>query len=80
MNLQTGTTPSEWAATLPYGNGQIGMFGDSYFAVTATLAALAHPPHLAGVFVVFPASDYNDGFAYQEEPSSRSLWRVGLLL
>ena len=55
----------EWAATLPYGNGQIGMFGDSYFAVTATLAALAHPPHLAGVFVVFPASDYNDGFAYQ---------------
>ena len=62
---QDGYDTVEWAATLPYGNGRIGIFGDSYFAVTATLAALAHPPHLAGVFVVFPAADYNDGFGYQ---------------
>jgi len=62
---QDGYDTVEWAATLPYGNGRVGMFGDSYFAVTATLAALARPPHLAGVFVVFPATDYNDGFPYE---------------
>jgi len=73
----------EWAATLPYGNGRIGMFGDSYFAVTATLAALAHPPHLAAVFVVFPASDYNDGFAYQGGAFLQELmegWTSGVAL
>ena len=51
---QDGYDTVERAATPPYGNGRIGLFGDSYFAVTATLAALAHPAHLAGVFVVFP--------------------------
>lgn len=55
----------EWAASLPYSNGKVGMFGGSYEAVTQLLAAIAHPPHLAGIFPVDTASDYHDGWVYQ---------------
>ena len=80
---QDGYDTVEWAAGLPYGDGRVGMFGDSYFAATATLAALAHPPHLAGVFVVFPACDYNDGFGYQGGAFLQQLmegWTSGVAL
>lgn len=63
---QDGYDTIEWAATLPQSNGSVGMFGDSYFAATAVLAALGNPPHLAAIFVVFPAADYGDGFPYQD--------------
>ena len=36
----------EWAASLPYSDGNVGMFGISYMAMTQWLAALSHPPHL----------------------------------
>src|SRR5882757_10370720 len=39
----------EWAGTLPYSNGKVGMFGGSYVGATQMLAAIAHPPHLAGI-------------------------------
>src|SRR5438128_5640664 len=39
----------EWAAALPYSNGKVGMFGSSYVGATQLLAAIAHPPHLAGI-------------------------------
>ena len=55
----------EWAASLPYSNGKVGMFGGSYEAATQMLAAIAHPPHLAGIFPVVTASDYHDGWVYQ---------------
>src|SRR4029077_3318819 len=38
----------EWAGTLPYSDGKVGMFGGSYVGATQMLAAIAHPPHLAG--------------------------------
>src|SRR5205814_7175677 len=39
----------EWAAALPYSNGKVGMFGGSYVGATQYLAAIAKPPHLAGI-------------------------------
>ena len=39
----------EWAAALPYSNGKVGMLGGSYVGATQMLAAIAHPPHLAGI-------------------------------
>ncbi len=39
----------EWAASLPYSNGKVGMFGGSYVGATQMLTAIAHPPHLAGI-------------------------------
>ena len=55
----------EWAASLPYSNGKVGMWGGSYVGATQMLAAIAHPPHLAGICPVVTASNYHDGWTYQ---------------
>jgi putative CocE/NonD family hydrolase len=55
----------EWTATLPYSNGKVGMFGGSYVGATQMLAAITHPPHLAGICPVVTASNYHDGWTYQ---------------
>ncbi len=55
----------EWAASLPYSNGKVGMFGGSYVGATQMLAAIAHPPHLAGICPVVTASNYHSNWTYQ---------------
>jgi len=60
----------EWAAALPYSNGKIGMFGGSYEGATQVLAAIAHPPHLSGIYPEETASNYHEGWVYQEELSN----------
>ncbi len=55
----------EWAAALPYSNGKVGMWGGSYVGATQMLAAVAHPPHLAGICPVVTASNYHNGWTYQ---------------
>ncbi len=55
----------EWAAALPYSDGRVGMFGGSYVGATQMLAAIAHPPHLAGICPVVTASNYHENWTYQ---------------
>jgi uncharacterized protein len=55
----------EWAAALPYSNGKVGMFGESYVGATQWLAAIAHPPHLGGIHPGVTPSNYHDGWVYQ---------------
>jgi uncharacterized protein len=55
----------EWVAALPYSNGKVGMTGASYVGATQMLAAIAHPPHLAGICPAVTASNYHDGWTYQ---------------
>ena len=55
----------EWAAALPYSNGKVGMFGGSYVGATQMLAAIARPPHLAGICPVVTASNYHSNWTYQ---------------
>jgi len=55
----------EWAAALPYSDGRVGMYGGSYVGATQMLAAIARPPHLAGICPVVTASNYHDGWTYQ---------------
>ena len=55
----------EWAATLPHSNGKVGMFGGSYVGATQMLAAISHPPHLAGICPVVTASNYHENWTYQ---------------
>jgi putative CocE/NonD family hydrolase len=62
---QDGYDTVEWAATLPYSNGKVGMFGGSYVGATQFLAAIAKPPHLAGICPTVTASNYHDGWTYQ---------------
>jgi putative CocE/NonD family hydrolase len=55
----------EWAASLPQSNGKVGMFGGSYVGATQMLAAIGHPPHLAGICPVVTASNYHENWTYQ---------------
>ncbi|MGO9405407.1 MAG: CocE/NonD family hydrolase [Terriglobales bacterium] len=62
---QDGYDTIEWAAALPYSNGKVGMYGGSYVGATQYLAAIARPPHLAGICPNYTASNYHDGWTYQ---------------
>jgi uncharacterized protein len=71
----------EWAAALPYSNGKVGMFGGSYVGATQYLAAIAKPPHLAGICPTITASNYHDGWTYQGgafEQWFNESWATGL--
>jgi uncharacterized protein len=40
----------EWAAAQPWSDGNVGMIGISYFAMTQLEAAIEQPPHLRAIF------------------------------
>ena len=80
---QDGYDTVEWAAGLPYANGKVGMFGGSYVGATQYLAAIAQPPHLAGICPNYTASNYHDGWTYQGgafEQWFNESWTTGLAL
>ena len=47
----------EWAAEQPWSDGNVGMVGISYFAMTQLEAATQHPPHLKAIFPVAVSPD-----------------------
>ncbi len=63
--IDDGFDTVEWAAALPHANGKVGMFGGSYVGATQMLAAVGHPPHLAGICPVVTASNYHENWTYQ---------------
>ena len=56
----------EWAARLPGANGKVGMYGSSYVGATQWLAATAAPPSLKAIVPSNTASDYYDGWTYED--------------
>jgi len=56
---QDGYDAVEWAASLPQSNGRVGMFGQSYGAISQYLAATQRPPHLV---TAVPVSAYLGAF------------------
>jgi len=80
---QDGYDTVEWAASLDYSDGQVGMFGGSYVGATQMLAAMAKPPHLVAIFPYVTASEYYDGWTYQSGALMQwfvSSWTTGLAL
>ena len=47
----------EWAAAQPWSDGNVGMVGISYFAMTQLEAAVERPPHLKAIFPVAVTAD-----------------------
>jgi uncharacterized protein len=47
----------EWAAGQPWSDGNVGMVGVSYFAMTQLEAAVEQPPHLKAIFPVAVTAD-----------------------
>lgn len=56
----------EWASALPSSNGKVGMMGGSYVGATQMLAAIAQPPHLTAIAPEITASNYHNGWTYQD--------------
>jgi predicted acyl esterase len=54
----------EWAAAQPWCNGNVGMIGISYFAMTQLEAAVEHPPHLKAIFPVAATADLYDAASH----------------
>ena len=63
--IEDGYDAVEWVAALPRSNGKVGMFSGSYVGATQMLAAISHPPHLAGICPVVTASNYHENWTYQ---------------
>jgi putative CocE/NonD family hydrolase len=63
--IEDGYDAVEWAAALPHSNGKVGMFSGSYVGATQWLAAIGHPPHLAGICPIVTASNYHENWTYQ---------------
>ena len=63
--MNDGYDTVEWAASLPYSTGKVGMFGGSYVGATQMLAAIGHPPHLAGICPFVTGSNYHENWTYQ---------------
>ena len=55
----------EWAARLAGSSGKVGMYGSSYVGATQWLAAETAPPHLTTIVPANTASDYDDGWTYE---------------
>ncbi len=80
---QDGYDTVEGVAALPYANGKVGMYGGSYVGATQFLAAIARPPHLAGICPNVTASNYHDGWTYQGgafEQWFNESWTTGLAM
>jgi uncharacterized protein len=56
----------EWAARLAGSNGKVGMYGSSYVGATQWLAAETAPPHLVTIVPANTASDYYQGWTYED--------------
>jgi len=48
---------TEWLAAQPWSNGNVGMYGRSYLAITQYMAAGQQPPHLKAIFPEMAVAD-----------------------
>lgn len=56
---EDGVDTVAWAAQLPYSDGNVGMYGASYFGFTQWATAIHHPPELKALV---PFQTWNDPF------------------
>jgi putative CocE/NonD family hydrolase len=63
--IEDGYDTVAWCAVQPWSNGQVGMYGASYFGATQWLAALSNPPALKAIVPTITSSGYHEGWTYQ---------------
>lgn len=62
---EDGADTISWCASQPWSNGQVGMYGASYFGATQWLAATTQHPALKAIVPTITSSDYYEGWTYQ---------------
>ncbi|MCP1491452.1 putative CocE/NonD family hydrolase [Peribacillus frigoritolerans] len=69
----------EWAASLSYSTGKVGMFGLSYYGYTQLLAAEKKPPHLIAIFPAMTLNDQRNGTVYRNGAFALGLFETWTL-
>ncbi|MGP4039699.1 CocE/NonD family hydrolase [Gracilibacillus sp. D59] len=62
QEVEDGYDTVEWAASLPYSNGKVGMFGLSYYAFTQLYALVKQPPALKAIFPAMTGNIFKEPF------------------
>ncbi|MEU7816907.1 CocE/NonD family hydrolase [Pseudonocardia sp. NPDC049154] len=62
---EDGYDTVEWAASLPYSSGRVGMFGASYLGSTQRGAAISGAPHLVAIAPITTWCNPDDGLMFR---------------
>ena len=73
---EDGYDAVEWAAGLPYSNGQVGTMGQSYLGATQYLLAPTRPPHLRASFPASAAADFHQCWVYHTGGAFELGWQI----
>jgi len=73
--LQDGYDLIEWIAVQPWCDGNVGMFGVSYFAMVQQMVAMLNPPHLKCLFGPWAATDRYRDWAYHGGILNYGFWK-----
>jgi putative CocE/NonD family hydrolase len=77
-----GADTVAWAASLPYSNGSVGMYGISYFAFTQWAAALTQPSALKAIVPMMTWNDPLNGVLFRGgalELGSSAYWQLSVV-
>jgi uncharacterized protein len=66
----------EWAAQLPYADGQVGTMGQSYLGATQYLLAPTRPPHLKASFPASAPADFHQAWVYHTGGAFELGWQI----
>jgi putative CocE/NonD family hydrolase len=76
-----GVDTVEWAASLPYSDGNVGMYGASYFGFTQWSSAVHHPPALKAMIPYITWNDPLNGVLFRGgafELGSAGSWQLSM--
>jgi putative CocE/NonD family hydrolase len=73
---QDGYDAVEWAARLPYADGQVGTMGQSYLGATQYLLAPPRPPHLKASFPASAPADFHQCWVYHSGGAFELGWQI----
>ncbi|WP_380163049.1 CocE/NonD family hydrolase [Kroppenstedtia sanguinis] len=76
---EDGYDTVEWAASLPYASGKVGMFGLSYYGFTQLMAATERPPHLGAIFPAMTLNDLRKGVLFHQGAYELGLWETWIV-
>ncbi len=73
---QDGYDAVEWAAALPWSDGNVGTMGQSYLGATQYLLAPTRPPHLKASFPASAAADFHQCWVYHSGGAFELGWQI----
>ncbi len=74
--MPDGYEAVEWAASLPWADGNVGTTGQSYLGATQYLLAPSRPPHLKAAFPVSAAADFHQCWVYHTGGAFEFGWQI----